>query len=128
MANENETRRNVSYDEGRRLSPPRVSGQVMGGNRNSNSVVTNDVIEMMIIPSSYVVIATSPGHSSMAEFMLEKLEKRNGSRTCKACDIHNVYSELEVCLAEEGRDWSRCQTELKAFKKCYDECINNVGK
>ena len=64
------------------------------------------------------VLAVSPGYSGMAEMMLETAAK-NG---CTECKVQSLYSELELCLAEANRNWSKCQNELKSFKRCYDKC------
>ena len=31
----------------------------------------------------------------------------------------HLHTELEECLAENERDWRRCQPQVKAFGKCY---------
>ena len=67
--------------------------------------------------------AISPQYSSMAETMLKKLD--NGGENCKTCDVHSVYEELEICLGDNERNWSKCQIPLKNFKSCFDSCLNN---
>ena len=37
-----------------------------------------------------------------------------------------LYAQLEECLGEHDRDWRRCQSELKAFRGCYD--ASNKGE
>ncbi len=69
------------------------------------------------------VFATSPAHSGMAEVMLERILQKNGGKACGTCDVQQVYSKLELCLADSQRDWKKCQKELKAFKQCYDSCM-----
>ncbi|CAL8468590.1 g8130 [Coccomyxa elongata] len=32
-----------------------------------------------------------------------------------------AYSKLEVCLAENNRDWRSCQKEVQAWKDCYNK-------
>ena len=66
------------------------------------------------------VLAVSPAYSGMAETMLETAVK-NG---CTDCKVQSLYSELELCLAEANRNWSKCQNELKSFKMCYDKCAS----
>ena len=70
-----------------------------------------------------IVLATSPAHSGMAEAMLKKINEKNGGQACKACNVQEAYNALELCLADSERDWAKCQTELKAFKVCYDKCM-----
>ena len=65
--------------------------------------------------------AISPQYSSMAETMLKKLD--NGGKNCKSCDVHSVYEELEICLGDNERNWSKCQIPLKNFKSCFDSCL-----
>ena len=69
------------------------------------------------------VLGTSPAHSGMADVMLKKIKEKNGGHTCKSCDVQEVYNTLELCLADSERDWAKCQHELKAFKVCYDRCM-----
>ena len=65
--------------------------------------------------------ATSPQYSSMAEFMLKRLD--SSGEECKICNVHKVYDDLEVCLGDNDRSWSKCQVELQTFKLCYDNCM-----
>ena len=39
-----------------------------------------------------------------------------------------IYFELEECLGENDRKWSKCQTEVKNLRKCSDavNALKNV--
>lgn len=35
-------------------------------------------------------------------------------------DCGDLYEELEVCLAEQNRDWTKCQKQVKAVRACVE--------
>ena len=35
-----------------------------------------------------------------------------------------MYEEVELCLAETDRDWSKCQQQLKTFQACFDAYVD----
>ena len=72
------------------------------------------------------IYATSPQYSSMAEFMLKRIS--GDGKECKICNVHNIYDNLEVCLSENDRNWSKCQIPLQKFKLCYDQCMKQHNK
>ena len=57
-------------------------------------------------------MATSPSHSGVASDVLEKT------------GCAGLYEEVELCLAETDRDWSKCQQQLKTFQACFDAYVD----
>eukprot|EP00871_Galdieria_phlegrea_P000787 jgi/Galph1/1709/GphlegSOOS_G374.1 len=39
-----------------------------------------------------------------------------------------VYRQLEDCLADNDRNWSRCQEQVKALKTCYKNAMNRLQR
>ncbi|KAK4535635.1 hypothetical protein CDCA_CDCA05G1660 [Cyanidium caldarium] len=32
----------------------------------------------------------------------------------------HLYRELEECMGENDRDWSKCQSQVQALRRCYE--------
>lgn len=54
-----------------------------------------------------------PGHHGGVKSFGDDVERMVEEGACGA-----VYLALEECLGEHGRDWRRCQAEVKALAAC----------
>jgi hypothetical protein len=48
------------------------------------------------------------------------LENVDGKTDPIKATCAEVYEQLELCLAENQRDWRKCQEQMFAFKRCSE--------
>ena len=89
----------------------------------------------IILPKDFLFPGSYINNKDDLIFYLENLDKYDKDRySSSRKNLHSIfyssdiYDNLEICLSENDRNWSKCQIPLQKFKLCYDQCMKQHNK